>query len=361
MIEHINISTLFKGERFDVENFSGNIGSGTFTLTGGFSFPGLEFKDYNFDFVANNLDINSIIYNGLFNANFNFREETFRHWTLPKLTGEINLDKCRITAPTIPDSDDPLPNILLDVSLNLGEKVHFYSSHLYDMYFTGNAHFGGSTLHPKTSGTINVKRGGTLTYLETVFNIRECEVYFNQLDSFLPTLRFAADTKVSSIKVFLNAQGQPGTMDFKLTSSPEMSQEEIAKLLTLRDAYSRGGDVNLTAEDALAIGLQMTLLGDLEDALKKTIGIDQFTVSRGSGSMFERHTPAEQKTDRDKDYNVKIGKYVNDKLMFRYTRGFGSHQVNRYGLQYDFNDNLGFTIEREGKDYIFSFEARYKF
>ena len=164
-------------------------------------------------------------------------------------------------------------------------------------------------------------------------------------------MRFSADTKIANIKVFLSAEGQPGTMDFKLTSSPEMTQEEILRLLTLREAYTEGG--NLTSADALAIGLQMTLLGDLEDALKKTIGIDQFTVSRGSGSMFERHTPG--------DYNIKIGKYINDKLMIRYTRGFGSHQVNRYGLQYDFNDNLGFTIEREGKDYIFSFEARYKF
>lgn len=359
LIEHINISTLFKGERFDVENFSGNIGSGTFALTGGFNFPGLEFKDYNFDFAANDLDIDSEIYDGLFNANFNFREETFRHWTLPKLSGQINLDKCRISMPSIPESDDPLPNILLDVSLNLGDKVHFYSSHLYDMYFTGNAHFGGSTAHPKTSGTINVKRGGTLTYLESVFNIRECEAYFNQIDSFLPTLRFFADTKIANIKVFLNVEGQPGKMSFKLTSSPEMSQEEILRLLTLREAYTEGG--NLTSADALAIGLQMTLLGDIEDALKKTIGIDQFTVSRGSGSMFERHTPGERATKDKEDYNVKIGKYINDKLMIRYTRGFGSHKVNRYGLQYDFNDNLGFTIEREGKDYIFSFEARYKF
>ncbi|MBR4904507.1 MAG: translocation/assembly module TamB domain-containing protein [Selenomonadaceae bacterium] len=362
LIEHINVSMLFKGERFDIENFSGNIGSGTFALTGGFNFPGLEFQDYNFDFAANALDIDSDYFDGIFNANFNFSEAKLRKWTMPKLSGQINLDKCRISVPTIPDSDDPLPDILLDVGLNLGEKVHFYSSHLYDMYFTGNANFEGTTLHPKTSGTINVKRGGTLTYLETVFNIRECEVYFNQIDSFLPTLRFAADTKISNVKIFLNAHGQPGNMEFKLTSSPEMTQEEIAKLLTLREAYSRGGEVTLTTEDALAIGLQMTLLGDLEDALKKTLGIDQFTVSRGSGSMFERHTTGEQsKGDRDKDYNVKIGKYINDKLMLRYTRGFGSHKVNRYGIQYDFNDNLGFTIEREGKDYIFSIEARYKF
>ncbi len=360
LIEHINISTLFKGEHFDVENFSGNIGSGTFALTGGFNFPGLEFRDYNFDFAANNLDINSEVFKGTFNANFNFSEATFRHWTLPKLSGQINLDKCRISMPSIPDSDDPLPNILLDVELNLGEKVHFYSSQLYDMYFTGNAHFGGSTLHPKTSGSIYVKRGGTLTYIESVFNIREGEAHFNQLDSFMPTVHFFAETKIDRTKVFLMVDGVPNNMRFKLSSSPEMTETEILRLLTLREAYYTG-DGNLTTADALTIGLRMALLGDIEDALKKTLGIDQFSVSRGSGSMFERHTPGERAIKDKEDYNIKIGKYINEKLMFKYTRGFGSHQVNRYGLQYDFNDNLGFTIEREGKDYIFSIEARYKF
>ena len=360
LIEHINISTLFKGEHFDVENLSGNIGSGTFALTGGFDFPGLEFKNYNFDFAANNLDINSEVFKGLFNANFNLSEAELFHWTLPKLSGKIDLDKCRISMPTIPDSDDPLPNILLDVELNLGEKVHFYSSQLYDMHFTGNAHFGGSTLHPKTSGSIYVKRGGTLTYIESVFNIREGEAHFNQVDSFMPTVHFFAETKIERTKIFLMVDGVPNNMRFKLSSSPEMTETEILRLLTLRDAYY-SGDGNLTTTDALTIGLRMALLGDIEDALKRTIGIDQFSVSRGSGSMFERHTPGERDVKDKEDYNVKIGKYINDKLMLKYTRGFGSHQVNRYGLQYDFNDNLGFTIEREGKDYIFSFEARYKF
>ena len=362
LIEHINIAMIFKDERFDIENFAGNIGAGTFTLAGGFSFAGLEFSDYNFDFAANNLDINSSFYKGQFNANFNFSEgEMFRH-RLPKLSGQINLERCRISIPSLPDDDSPLPDIILDLSINLGEKVHFYSSRLYDMYFTGGVHFGGSTLHPKTSGSISVKRGGTLTYLESVFNIREGEAHFNQIDTFMPTVNFFAETKIDRTKIFLTVDGSPGNMKFLLTSSPEMNETEILRLLTLREAYAKGEN-SLTAADALAIGLQMTVLADLEDALKKTLGIDQLTVSRGSGSMFDsKSSPDEQGASRDKlDYNVKIGKYINDKLMLRYTHGFGSHKVNRYGIQYDFNDNIGFTIEREGKDYIFSIEARYKF
>lgn len=362
LIEHINISTLFKGERFDIETFAAKIGGGNLTLTGGFSFPGLTFKNYNFDLVADNLNINSDVYEGPFNANFNFSEGTFFRRTLPKVTGAINLDKCRLGIPDIPEDDSPMPEIILDVALNLGEKVRLYKSRLCDMYLIGNVNFQGTTVHPKTSGTISVKRGSTLTYLESVFNIREGEAHFNQVDSFLPTIHLAADTKIASTKVFLNVDGLPNKdMTPKLTSSPEMTQEEIIKLLTLRDAYSKGGENNLSAADALAIGLQMTLIGDIEEVLKRTLGIDQLTVSRGSGSMFERHNPAEQSNSNDKDYNIKIGKYITDDFMIRYTRGFGNHKVNRYGIQYDFNDNLGLTIEREGKDYIFSIEARYKF
>ncbi len=360
LIEHINIATVFKGERFDVETFSGNIGGGTFNLTGGFSFGGLELSNYNFDFAADNLKIDSAIYDGLFNATFNLSEQSFAHWKLPKLSGQIDLDRCQITVPSLSDDDEPLPNVLLDVSINFGNKVHFYSSRLYDMYLTGNAQFKGSTLHPKTSGTVTVKRGGTLTYLESVFNIREGEAYFNQLDTFLPTLHFMAETKIDRTKIFLAINGSPNNMKFTLTSSPEMTETEIMRLLTLREAYSNGGG-NLTTTDALAIGLQMTILSDIEDALKRSLGIDQLRVSRGSGSILDSHNTEEASKHDDKDYNVTIGKYINDKLMIRYTRGFGSHKLNRYGLQYDFNDNLGFTIEREGKDYVFTIEARYKF
>jgi len=362
LIEHINISTAFKGERFDIETFTSNIGGGTLTLTGGFSFPGLEFKNYNFDLVADNLNIDSELYDGLFNANFNLSEGVIFRRTLPKVTGDINLDKCRVGIPDIPEDDTPLPDIILNVALNLGDKVHLYSSRLCDMYLTGDANFQGTTNHPRTSGVITVKRGGTLTYLESVFNIREGEAQFNQVDSLMPMVRLIADTKIGTTKVFLNLEGVPNKdMEFKLTSSPEMSQEEILKLLTLREAYTKGGENNLTPADALAIGLQMTILGDIEDTLKRTLGIDQLSVSRGSGSMFEKHNPAEQSNSDYKDYNIKIGKYVTDNFMIRYTRGFGSHKVNRYGIQYDFNDNMGLTVEREGKDYIFSIEARFKF
>ena len=77
-------------------------------------------------------------------------------------------------------------------------------------------------------------------------------VFFNQVGTFMPSLHFYADTKIGTTKVFLSVNGAPGNMDFKLTSSPEMNESEILRLLTLREAYRDGGG-GLTAADALAI------------------------------------------------------------------------------------------------------------
>ena len=364
LIEHINIATFFRGNNFNIENFTGNIGTGTFDITGGFNFANYALSNYNFTLTADALDIRSAVFKGPLNAEFNVREEKFRNRTLPKISGNIDLDKCTITVPAIPESDEPLPEILMDVAINLGDKVHFYSSRLYDMNLTGGVKFERSTKHPKTSGIISVKRGGTVNYIQTTFDIREGEAHFNQMDSFFPSLHFNADTNVSNVKVVLTVDGSmDGVNKFpkiQLSSTPEMSETEIMQLLTLRDAYGNSTS-NMTATDILAIGLQMSILGDIEDSLRRSVGLDRFRLNTGSGSALDRAAADVQNKNADPEFNIFIGKYISDKIMLRYTQGINGERIKRYGLQYDFNDNLGLTVEREQNEYIFSLEARYKF
>ena len=371
LIEHINISTLFKGNRFDIENFALNIGKGTLKVDGGFNFANLLLSDYNFNLLADNLEIVSDFFTGPLNAEFSFQETElprptprFRLKTLPKVSGHIDLDHCLLSVPAIPDSDDPLPDFLIDISLNLGDKVHFYSSRLYDMYLTGSAHFERSTTHPKTSGKISVKRGGTLTYLQNVFDIREAEILFNQPNSFMPTVHFEADTRLTRTRIYLLADGPLGKkgVTFKLSSVPEMSETEIIQLLTFRKEFDKG-DQNFTAADALEIGLQLSVLAEIEDTIKRNLGLDKFMISRGSGSAFENFTanPPGEGNRHEDEFNISLGKYINDKVMLRLTQGINGDKITRYGIQYDINDNLGITIEREKNEFIFGLEARYNF
>ena len=360
IIEHINVATEFTGDKFIIDDFSGNIGEGQFKLNGGLSFSNFTLSNYTFDFVADNLDIQSDFFSGPLNAKFSLNEETLRDRVLPKITGNIDLEKCLFSIPSLPDSDDPLPEILLDVSINLGNKVHFYSSRLYNMYLTGSVRYEGSTTQPKPSGIISVKRGATVNYLSTVFDVAEGEMHFNQLGSFLPSLNFQANARVSNIRISLSVSGPLDNAQVKLSSNPEKTETEIMQILTLRDAYGNQTS-NMSMADILAIGLQMSILGDIEDSIKRTLGFDRFTFSSGSGSALDSFASKEDSGEHREEFNISIGKYITDKLMLKYTQGINGDKITRYGFQYDINDNLGLTVERESSEFIFSLEARYKF
>ena len=146
-----------------------------------------------------------------------------------------------------------------------------------------------------------------------------------------------------------------------MSSNPEKSETEIMQILTLRDAYGNQTST-MSMADVLAIGLQMSILGDIEDTVKRNLGLDRFTFASGSGSALDSFASKDIDTgERNEDFHISVGKYVTDKLMLKYTQGINGERVQRYGFQYDLNDNLGFTVERENKEYIFSLEARYKF
>lgn len=361
VVENINVSMLFKGTRFDIENCTGSIGDGTINLTGGLNFANLNLTDYNFNLKADELDIKSDFFTGPINAEFTVNEGTTpRGRVLPKVSGNLLLDHCTIGIPSVPDSDEPLPEFLLDVSVNLGERVHLYSSRLFDMFLTGSANFEGTTLRPRPSGLISVKRGGTVTYLQTIFDVKEGEAHFNQHGSFFPTIKFFAETKLTRSSIFLSIDGSLKDMPMKLTSNPPMSETEIMQLLTFREAYERG-DKNVGLSDALAIGLQMSIIGEIEDTIKRTLGLDRFILTSGSGSAFDKHGREDESYEHDNEFNVSIGKYVSDKVMLRYTQGINGQRISRFGVQYDINNNMGLTVEHEGGEYIFGFEARYSF
>ena len=354
------IKLVFSGQSATVEECSGHMGKGNYNLTGSVTLDGLTPVNYGADFVANALEVKSDFFTGPINATFSFDEGLlFNKIKLPRVKGQIDLANCTIGIPTIPDSEGELPNIILDVGLNLGEKVHFYTPLLYNMYIEGAAHFGGTTRHPSPSGTLRVKKG-TVSFLKNNFKIREGEAYFNQVGSFLPSITFFADTKLTQATVYLSLKGPLDKMEKRLTSSNGLSETEIIRLLALRDAYREGQD--LDAGDILAVGLQMSLLAEVEDTVKNLLYLDTFNIGRGSGSAFSEHSSssgAEENREHDL-YNIEVGKYVTDKVQLHYVHGVGEH-MHRFGVQYDLNDHMSMTVDREGGDYIFGMEARFRF
>ena len=352
----------FAGSKVTVEDFSGKMGGGSYRLQGSVSFNGLEPEHYDLSLNIDQLGINSKFFTGPLNGQFSLKDTDFYGQRLPKLYGQLDFNHCQVSVPTIPDSDGEMPEMVLDVQVNVGDKVHFYSPYLYDLYLTGAFHAGGIMSHPKMSGSLQVKRGGTINYLKTEFNIRQGIANFNQVASFMPSIDFFADTKLARARVFLSVRGPLGAAKMKLSSSPAMSQTQIVQLLTLRDAY-RDGNSSMNAGDLLAVGLQMTFLSEVEGLMRNYLYMDKLTISRGNGSLFSNYNAEKDKENPENkyDFNVTMGKYISDKVMLRYTHGFGSDNINRYGVQYDINDHWGLTFERESNKSIVGVEARMTF
>ena len=246
------------------------------------------------------------------------------------------------------------------MGVTVDRHVHFFSPSFYDIHPSGYVHFGGTTRHPRTTGMIGVRRGDTVSYLRTVFKIREGTATFNQAESFLPEIAFSAEARLTHTRVFLSAHGPLDHMDFRLWSNPEMSQEEIIRMLTLRSAY-RSGEGGITAADVLSIGRQMRILPEGEDSLKDFLHLDVLRLSSGSGALFETKDD-EAVRKNENEYNIEIGKYFGDRVLVRYVQGLGAaSDKHRYGIQYDFSDTFGISYDREGSDQLISMEARIRF
>jgi len=352
----------FTGNKVTVEEFFGKMGGGTYNLQGNLTMDGWQPEHYDFSLVCNALGIKSKFFTGPLNAEFHLGDTNFYGRQLPKISGKVDFHDCQVSVPTIPDSDGGMPEMVFDVQVNVGKKVHFYSAYLYDLYLDGAFHVGGITSHPKMSGSLKVKRGGTINYLKTEFNIRQGVANFNQVASFMPSIDFFADTRLTQARVFLSVKGPLGAANMRLSASPAMSQTQIIQLLTLRDAY-RHGQTNMNAGDMLVVGLQMSFLSEIESAMREYLYLDRLAISRGSGSAFSnRNNTTEKEINENKyDFNISMGKYIADRVMLRYTRGLGGDNINRYGFQYDLSDNVGLTLERESGGYIMGVEARFNF
>ena len=359
-VTDLKLGLQMEGDSITIEEgSSGKMGKGSFSVSGATRLDGRTPVDYQLNFNAEQLEIVSTFFKGPVTASFDLREGERYGRRLPKLTGRLAVDDVLVSIPSIPDSDGELPNVILDVSLELGKHTHFYSSNLYDLWIAGAAHFTGTTRHPQQSGTIAVRRG-RVQYLQTSFRVTEGEAYFNQVDSFLPSVTFKATARVNRARIHLAIEGPVQQMKFTLTSSPEMGQQEILRLLTFRGASLSGGkrsDSDAQRNALLLAGLQMSVLGEVQDAIRDLLQLDEFTLSTGS---FEKREKGEDKSTFEA-YNIQVGKYIGDKVMLRYTQGLNA-DVRRFGVRYDFTDRFSaFAMRDEKNSNWFGFEARIKF
>ena len=355
------------GNTFMLESFTGKMGDGHYKMTGYAEMDGLKPVSYHLAFDADRLDVRCNFFRGPLTTTINIdslekpnefiRGEPVAARTIPRISGRLFLENVVLSTPPIPTDSTEMPEVGLDFDVELGKSVRFVSANLGNLLLVGEAHFQGTTLMPHTSGAITVKRG-TINYLKTNFQVYEGAMQFNRSDSLYPSITLKAGTKVASTRVFVSLDGPVEHMRFRLMSSPPMSEQNIIQLLTLRSNYSSNMSDSAKFAAMFNVGLQMTVLSEVETAMRNALDLDLFAVERDTSEILSEKTGDKNYTEV---YNIKLGKYISDRTMLTFAKSVNNSEY-KAGVEYELTDNLNlmYLYDKEHAN-VFGLSHQFRF
>ena len=361
-LEAINLDVDFQGNTVLLRNVSTKLGKGTLSAEGSYALQTTEKDAYKLHIKADNAELASQIFTGCINSEIEIVPQKYRDRKKakgnvpppveyrPLIKCQLKLDDVVVNMPTVPEMGEGESNFGLDMKVELGKKIHLYNSYLYDIWLNGGIHIKGSTLFPIVDGTIKADKG-TISYLRTDFKLQKAGLVWVEPGTFLPNVNLESTARFSRYRIYMKVNGPVEKMDLVLTSDPPLERNTIVRMLTLQ--RDTAGSNEVTSEDMnnlMTVGLQMTVLGDVETWIKQTLGLDQFRIYTGkvrSGIGFESAKDRSQDltTDERNQYNVLVSKYLNNNFMFGYTTSFDALDRSIFG-QYDISRHMNITYSR---------------
>ena len=382
----------FNGSQVRIKQLSALLGKGTLEGSGTYDLKAEDETAYLFSGNAKNAEIDSAIFKGRLNGSFSLKPERFqapRHlldkqensgtaeqkippapvmvegWR-PKVTADLQLDDVTVNMPTVPSLGEGNSNFGIDIAVKLGPKIHLYNKYLYDLWLKGSIHAKGSTIFPRVEGSIETDKG-TVTYLRTQFKVDKASVRWSDRGTFLPYVKLKAGAKFYRYRIAMEIDGplSKEQLNLKLQSNPPLSQEAIVRMLTLQRVTAGSDDVtNEDMYNLLIAGLETGVLGDMQQMLRKALGIDEFRVYIGkleNGVDFDNRIIRELTEDEKDQYNFLIAKNLTERWKIGYTRSFNGLYENFF-TQYQLTEHMAVTLsQNENHERKYSVEYRITF
>lgn len=366
IFDNINLDVDFTGNEIQLNEFSVQMGDGTVTASGNYALRAQEDKTYIINAVFKDAMLESEIFSGRINGTAGITPQRYFMRTdseegaqrggvgyRPFVKADIRLDDVLVNMPTIPELSEGSSNYGLDVTVTLGPDIHLYNKYLYDLWLSGGLHVTGSTVYTNIDGNIKVDEG-TITYLRTPFEIHNASVAWPVPGDILPTVNLDATTRFRRYDIFLRVNGPLEQMEMILRSDPSLTKDQIIKMLTLQREVT-GTNQGVTQDDfqnLMTVGLEMTVLGDVEEIFKDTLGLNDFMIYSGrlrTGHSLGQNNEGELTEDERDQYNILISKYLTDNLLVGYTVSSDSEHESIFA-QYDLSRHMSLNYERN-KDY----------
>ena len=341
-LDQVNGSIVFNGQSVSLQGSGimdkkGQKNPGNLTIDGNASWQGWKLNAYELNMEMDHLLVDNPYYRGPLTGYVHVTDNS----GIPKIAGLVDVENTMLDIPLAFSDSTAMPEVALDFTVSLGNKVRLYNPALYDLMLQGSVNFQGTANAPRPSGRFEAQRG-SIHYLDTKFQLTKAKADFSVRNSFIPTMDVEGQTKVGQYDVQLTLRGPADNMDMILRSNPPLTRQQIVSLITLRNSGKQQS--SLDEEDLnklMGSGIRLTLnsLG-ITQQLEEALSLDMLTVTNGSLDLNDKNTDLSRNY-----YNIEMGKYLfND---FMVTAAFGlNHDDNRIGFQYDLGSRFSVNAWR---------------
>ena len=192
----------------------------------------------------------------------------------------------------------------LDLTVSVPRAV-FVRGRGVDAELSGNLRIRGSSTAPQVAGGLEMRRG-TISVAGTTLTFTRGKVGFDgtgvtgKID---PTLDFAADSTAGSVTATLGVTGYASKPVIRLTSVPELPQDEVLAYLLFKRSAKELGPFQLASIAAAVADLTGVGggVGNPLEKVRKGLGLDRLSVGGGSGTGSSGTAPS-----------VEAGRYVGN-------------------------------------------------
>jgi len=201
---------------------------------------------------------------------------------MPDKIAVLNVIRPGVTPPPPPA---PGPDIALDVTMDaLGEI--FVRGRGLDAELGGKIHVRGTADKPQPDGGF-VMRRGQFTLAGQALTFSKGEVGFDGGSLADPSLNFVANTTSGNVTATLGISGTASTPKIKLSSVPELPQDEVlARLLFGRSATSLSPMEMVQIASAVASLTGITSgIGDPLETVRKGLGLDRLSIGGANPAL----------------------------------------------------------------------------
>ncbi|MHB8420689.1 MAG: translocation/assembly module TamB domain-containing protein [Myxococcales bacterium] len=241
------------------------------------------------------------------------------------------------------------PPLRLDIRLH-GDGDLRVDSDFAQLQLSGDLRLTGNSDSPGLLGSVTSK-DGLAQFRGNQYHVTTASFSFVDADRIAPVFDVTADTETRQYRVFVHAYGTPGDYKLSLRSQPELSEDDIVKLMTFgvtsRDTASSVG----AAGDVGYLGDVLWNISGLHQQVKKIIPRNPLIkeLSFNVGSAFLESTgQVEPVMQID-------SKVLTDQLRLRAQLPLSVPTGNRVEAEYQLSDHLSLQGEwnNDYSDYNF--------